>query len=159
MKPGDPCAYSCPGRFSSSSVALFTFNENSQVLPGNYSQETYCQARVRTQHKQSPAAMRWVIQLWIYISKSLSGVSRFCRNKVPVVLWLHGRARPVGRDGCVSQEGVWVLPSPGQGTARAGVARPTAHSPRCSGACPSPGAGRRRLLSRRRAGWPPGPAR
>lgn len=43
--------------------ALITFNENSQVLPGNYPQEAYCQAGARTQHKQNPVAMRWVIQL------------------------------------------------------------------------------------------------
>lgn len=44
---------------------------------------------------------------------------------------------------------------PAWGAVRAGA---TAHSPRCSGACPSLGAGRRQPPSRRRAGWPPGPA-
>ena len=57
-----PCPL-CPARFSSGSAALITFNENSQVLPGNYPRAAYCQARARTQHQQNPAAMRWVIQL------------------------------------------------------------------------------------------------
>lgn len=31
-------------KFGASSATLITFNENSQVLPGNYPQEAYCQA-------------------------------------------------------------------------------------------------------------------
>lgn len=96
-EPQDPRAHSCPGRFSPSITALITFNENSQVLPGNYSQEAYCQARARTWHKQNPAAMRWVIQLEIYISKSLSRASCFCRNEGPIALQLQQQGQTDAR--------------------------------------------------------------
>lgn len=61
-----------PGSFSAGSTALIIFNEDFQVLPGNYPQEAYCRAGARTQHEQTALAMRWVIQSEIYISKSTS---------------------------------------------------------------------------------------
>lgn len=44
-----------PGSFSAGSTALIIFNEDFQVLPGNYPQEAYCRAGARTQHEQT----RW----------------------------------------------------------------------------------------------------
>lgn len=42
--PSLPCPL-LPGTFSAGSTALITFNENSQVLPGNYPQEAHCQPK------------------------------------------------------------------------------------------------------------------
>lgn len=75
------------------------------------------------------ARMRWVIQLRIYISNSLSRAPRSCGNKGPIALW-QGQIRGQGwvgvlgrgsgcchaqMDGWVSWGGLWVLPCPGQG--------------------------------------------
>lgn len=71
-----------PGSFSAGSTALIIFNEDFQVLPGNYPQEAYCRAGVRTQHEQTALAMRWVIQSEIYISKSTSPQEGGCVRRV-----------------------------------------------------------------------------
>lgn len=126
-EPQDPRAHSCPGRFSPSITALITFNENSQVLPGNYPQEAYCQARARPWHKQNPAAMRWVIQLEIYISKSLSRASCFCRNEGPTALrlWQQGQTCVQGW-ACVPGRGSGCCHPPGGGSqSRGGVSHRT----------------------------------
>lgn len=113
------------------STALITFDENSQVLPANYPQETHCQpGEGGARHEQNQAGMRWVIQLWIYISKGTS------------FLWEQGPRGPgvgpepwAGLGGCTGQE-FWVLPCPdgwvGVLGRVLGAAMPRAGVPPCS---------------------------
>lgn len=102
-------------KFGASSAALITFNENSQVLPGNYPQEAYCQAGGENMAQTKPSSNEMgdsIIDL--HFQQPVQG-ALFLQEQGP-----HRPAAPavgpdVGKGGCVSRGGGLGAAVPGVG--------------------------------------------